>query len=425
VVREFAALYRAFSQNQASQLPELPVQYADFACWQRRWLVDDELERQIAYWRECLKGAPSVLELPTDHPRPQVMTYRGANVSFDIPPALAEQARALSRQANATPFMLLLAVFKVLLSRYSGQRDISVGTPVANRNRLEIEGLIGFFANTLVLRSDLSANPTFAALLEQVKRRVLDAQSHQDLPFEKLVEALQPERDTRRSPLFQVMFVLQDHQRLTLSLPGLDIAVVEDEGQTAKFDLTLYIQDWPDGRMTGIVEYNTDLFEHASMERLAQHYLALLQGALARPQEAISELPLLSDQEKGQILHAWNATEVDYPKDRCIHQLFEDQAERTPDAIALKFEDQNLSYAELNAKANQLAHYLSARGVGPDVLVGICIERSLEMVIGLLGILKAGGAYVPLDPNYPEERLAFMLADIAPPVVLTQAELAA
>ncbi|WP_374089708.1 amino acid adenylation domain-containing protein [Methylomicrobium lacus] len=425
LVREVAALYRAFSQNQASPLPELPLQYADFACWQRRWLVGDELERQIAYWRERLEGAPSVLELPTDYSRPQVMTYRGANVSFEIPPALAAQAKTLSNQKNVTPFMLLLAVFKVLLSRYSGQHDISVGTPVANRNRLEIEGLIGFFVNTLVLRSDLSATPTFAALLEQVKRRVLDAQSHQDLPFEKLVEALQPERDTSRSPLFQVMFVLQDHQRLTLSLPGLDIAMVEDEGQTAKFDLTLYIQDWPDGRMTGIVEYNTDLFAHASMERLARHYLTLLQGALARPQAAISELPLLGEQEQRQILHTWNATAVDYPKDRCIHQLFEAQAELTPNTIALTFEAQSLSYAELNAKANRLAHCLVARGVGPDVLVGLCIERSLEMVIGLLGILKAGGAYVPLDPHYPEERLAFMLADIAPPWVLTQAELAA
>ncbi|AEG01888.1 non-ribosomal peptide synthetase [Methylomonas methanica] len=424
LVKEFAALYSTFVQNQPSPLPELPIQYADFACWQRRWLVGDELERQLNYWPEQLGSASGFLELPTDHPRPSVMTYRGATQCFNIEPDLAQQIRVSSKQHNVTLFILLLTAFKLLLSRYSGQSDICVGTPVANRNRQEIENLIGFFVNTLVLRSDLSANPNFAELLGQVKSTVLDAQNHQDLPFEKLVEALQTERDPSRTPLFQVMFVLQNHDKLSLSLPGLEIAVVEDTSQTAKFDLTLHIQDWPDGRLSGAVEYNTDLFEAETIERFTRHYLILLQAAIKRPQVRVSELPLLSHTETRKILHDWNDTDVEYPQNRCVHQLFEAQVEQTPDAIALSFEGKHLSYAKLNTKANQLAHYLIERGVGPDVLVGICIERSLEMVIGLLGILKAGGAYVPLDPNYPEERLTFMLDDIKPIVVLTQAQFA-
>lgn len=419
LVREFAALYRAFSQHQASPLPELPIQYADFACWQRRWLAGEELERQIGYWQTQLAGTPGVLDLPTDHPRPAVMAYRGANLSFEIPPALAQQIRTMSSQHNVTLFMLMLATFKILLSRYSGQADISVGTPVANRNRQEIEGLIGFFVNTLVLRSDLSANPTFTALLAQIKHIVLDGQNHQDLPFEKLVEALQPERDPSRSPLFQVMFVLQNHEKLTLSLPGLEIGMLEDQSQTAKFDLTLHIQDWPDGRLSGSVEYSTALFEAETIERFIQHYLMLLQAAVGKPQMRVSELQLLTGEEKRQILEDWNATAAVYPQNLCLHQLFEVQAGRTPNAIALTFEEQSLTYAELNAKANQLAHYLIEQGVGPDVLVGICLERSLEMVIGLLGILKAGGAYVPLDPAYPEERLALMVEDAGVCLLLT------
>ncbi|WP_415878280.1 amino acid adenylation domain-containing protein [Methylomonas sp. TEB] len=424
LVKEFAALYRAFARHQASPLAELPIQYADFACWQRHWLSGEELDRQIGYWRERLEGASCVLELPTDRPRPALMTYRGAHYGFEIPPALALQARALSNRYNVSLFMLLLSVFKLLLSRHSGQTDVSVGTPVANRNRREIEDLIGFFVNTLVLRSDLSANPTFAELLEQIRTTVLDAQNHQDLPFEKLVEALQPARDASSSPLFQVMFVLQNHDGLALSLPDLEVAVLEDDSRTAKFDLTLHIQDWPNGRLRGSFEYNTDLFDAETVARWARHYLILLQAALERPQMRIFELPMLTDGEKRRLLEDWNATEVEYPQGRCIHQLFEAQVEKTPNAVALSFEDRSLTYTELNAKANQLAHYLIAQGLGPDILVGICIERSLEMVIGLLGILKAGGAYVPLDPNYPEERLAFMLDDIAPIAVLTQAKFA-
>jgi myxalamid-type nonribosomal peptide synthetase MxaA len=423
LVKEFAALYRAFSQNQASPLAELPIQYADFACWQRRWLSGDVLERQLGYWRQNLEAMSDVLELPTDRPRPAVMTYRGAHLGFEIPAAVAQQARTLSRQHNATLFMLLLAVFKLLLSRYSGQSDLCVGTPVANRNRQEIEPLIGFFVNTLVLRSDVSANPTFAEFLAQIKRTVLDAQQHQDLPFEKLVDALQLARDPCRSPLVQVMFVLQNLDTLTLRLPGLDVAVLEDDTRTAKFDLTLHIQAWPDGHLSGSVEYNTDLYDAATIERFVRHYGVLLDAAVRQPQRRVSELPLLTEREARQMLYDWNATEMDYPKGRCIHQLFEAQVERMPNTVALTFENQSLTYAELNARANQLAHYLIEYGVGPDVPVGICLERSLEMVIGLLGILKAGGAYVPLDPAYPEERLAFMLDDAGAGFLLSRAGL--
>ncbi len=422
LVKEFTSLYRAFSQGQVSPLADLAIQYADFACWQRRCLVGGELERQLDYWRQRLDGASFVLDLPTDRPRPAVMTYCGASLNFEIPLPLAQRVREVGKQHNVTLFMLMLAVFELQLSRYSGQNDICVGTPVANRHRHEVEDLIGFFVNTLVLRGDLSANPCFADFLTQVKTSVLDAQHHQNLPFEKLVEALQPERDPSRSPLFQAMFVLANQDKLELSLPGLEISVPEGRSEVAKFDLTLHIQDWPDGRISGMWEYNTDLFDADTIVRFDQHYRQLLEAAVERPQMRVSELPLLNEAEKRQILEDWNATETDYPQECCIHQLIEAQVEQTPDAVALSFENKRLTYAELNAKANQLAHYLIERGVGPEVLIGICIERSLEMVIGLLGILKAGGAYVPLDPNYPEERLAFMLDDIAPIVVLTQAK---
>jgi amino acid adenylation domain-containing protein/thioester reductase-like protein len=420
LVKEFSALYRAFTQGLVAPLAELPIQYADFACWHRQWLSGEVLERQVQYWRQQLDGAPLVLDLPTDRPRPAVMTYRGAKLSFELSLETAQAIRALSRQHNVTLFMALLAVFQLLLSRYSGQADLCVGSPVANRNRPEIEGVIGFFVNTLVLRADLSTNPTVAELLAQIKTTVLDAQQHQDLPFEKLVEVLQPERDPSRSPLFQVMFVLAKQEPLTLSLPDLSVELIDDSGKVAKFDLTLHIQDLPDGRISASWEYNTDLFDTSSIEQLERHYQQLLQAIVAQPQSKVSELPLLSEAETRQILTDWNATEVEYPQDRCIHQLFEAQVEKTPDAIALTFEDQNLSYADLNAKANQLAHYLIERGVGPDVLVGICLERSLEMVIGLLGILKAGGAYVPLDPNYPAERRALIFADAGVKLLLTR-----
>ena len=420
LVKEFTALYEAFSQNLPSPLAELPIQYADFACWQRRWLTGKALEQQLTFWRKQLTGASHVLEFPADYARSATMSYRGAEVDFEIPLVLSEQIRALSTKQNVTLFMFLLAVFKILLSRYSNQYDISVGTPVAGRNHLEIEGLIGFFVNTLVLRSNLAGNPTFIALLAQIKEIVLAAQCHQDLPFEKLVEVLQPERDSSRSPLFQVMFVLQNQEKFAFNLPNLEISVIENKSQTAKFDLTLHIQDWSNGKLSGTIEYNIDLFECATIEQVIRHYLQLLQAVVDQPCERIFELPLLNAEEKQKILHTWNASRVDYPQDCSIHQLFEMQVAQIPNAIALKFGNQSLTYAELNKKANQLAHYLSNQGIGSDISVGICLERSLEMVIGLLGILKAGGAYVPIDPHYPVERISYMLKDAGVKLLVTK-----
>ncbi len=296
--------------------------------------------------------------------------------------------------------MLLLAAFQVLLARYSGQDDIAVGSPIAGRGRREFEGLIGFFVNTLVLRTDLSGNPRFRDLLARVRESALEAYAHQDVPFEKLVEELKPQRDLSRSPLIQVMFALQNAPGGELALPGLEVTAQALDTATAKFDLTLSLTERPEG-LRGVLEYATDLFDAATIERMAGHFTTLLEGIVAQPETPIGELPLLTPAERHQLLVQWNDTAVDYPRDQCIHQLFEEQVARTPDAVAVVFEDRQLTYAELNARANQLAHYLRTLGVGPDVLVGLCLERSLELVVGLLGILKAGGAYLPLDPSYP------------------------
>ena len=424
MIREFATLYQAFSQGECSPLKDLTIQYADFACWQRRRLVGDVLQQQIDYWQNKLDGAPSLLELPADRPRPAVMSCCGAQHRFEIPAALAEKIHKISRRYDATLFMLLLAAFKILLFRYSHQQDICVGTPVANRNRLEIEGLIGFFVNTLVLRSDLSGNPQFDDLLAQVRNTVLDAQNHQDLPFEQLVEALHPQRNLSYSPLFQVMFVLQNQTGRSLKLPDLEIGAIDDDSKVAKFDLTLHIHE-DHGELTGSLEYTTALFDPATIARVAQHYVTLLQGIVDAPQTRLYELPLLTMEERRQILIDWNSTQAAFPTDRCLHQLFEAQAEKTPDADAVAFAGQTSSYAELNAKANQLAHYLRSKGIGPDVPVGLCVERSLAMVVGMLGIMKAGGAYVPIDPHYPEQRIAYMLNDARIAVLLTRQRLAA
>lgn len=423
LMREFAALYPALSRGEQSPLAELPVQYADFACWQRNRLVGDVLQQQTDYWRNKLDGAPSLLELPADRPRPAVMGHCGAQHRFELTEALAEQIHKLGRRYDATLFMLLLTAFKILLFRYSRQQDICVGTPIANRNRLEIEGLIGFFVNTLVLRSDLSGNPQFDALLAQVRNTVLDAQNHQDLPFEQLVEALHPERNLSYSPLFQVMFVLQNQTGQPLKLPDLEICAIDDDNKVSKFDLTLHIRE-DQGKLSGSFEYNTELFDPGTIARFAGHYAALLQGIVDAPQTRLYELPLLTIEERQKILVDWNATQADFPADRCLYQLFEAQAEKLPDADAVAFAGRSLSYAGLNAKANQLAHYLRCKGVGPNVLVGLCVERSLEMVIGMLGIMKAGGAYVPIDPHYPDQRIEFMLNDARIDVLLTRQALA-
>lgn len=425
LIREMAVLYDAFSSGRSSPLPALLIQYADFAHWQRQWLQGEVLETQLAYWKAQLVGAPPLLEVPTDHPRPAVQTFRGAHQSVVLPATLTEGFKVLSRQEGATLFMTLLAAFKVLLFRYTSQDDLIVGTPVANRNRLEIEGLIGFFVNTLVLRTDLSGNPSFRELVRRVREVCLGAYVHQDLPFERLVEELHLERNLSRNPLFQVMFVLENAALRSLELPGLTVSPVEAESETAHFDLTLQIVETAQG-LTAVLVYNTDLFEAATIARMLGHFQTLLEAVVAHPEQRLSDLPLLPAAERRQLLVEWNDTKTDHSQDDlCIHQLFEAQVKQTPDAIAVVFEGEPLTYRELNRRTNQLAHHLRALGVGPEVPVGICLERSLEMVIGLLGILKAGGAYVPLDPAYPAERLAFMLEDAQPPVLLTQERLVA
>jgi amino acid adenylation domain-containing protein len=421
-VRELTELYQAFCTGKPPVLPELPVQYADFALWQRQWLTGEILETQLHYWKEQLKNAPNLLELPTDRARPAVQTFRGGYYYAAFSKELSAELATLSKQVGVTLFMTLLAAFQTFLYRYSGQDDIVVGTPVAGRNRRELEGLIGFFVNTLVLRTDLGGNPSFEQLLDRVREVALQGYTHQDLPFEQLVEALQPTRNLSYTPLFQVMFALDDAGVTSMELLDLAVSSYSVESATAKFDLTLSMENTADG-LVAEWEYNSDLFDETTIVRMAEHFQTLLEGIVANSKQAISELPLLTPAERQQLLVEWNNTAKDYPQEKCIYQLFEEQVERTPDAVAVVFEEKQLTYRELNAKANQLANYLRSLGVEPEVLVGICVERSLEMIIGLLGILKAGGAYVPLDPNYPSERLAFMLEDSSVPVLLTQERL--
>ena len=421
LIRELAAVYTDFVDNKPSTLPELPIQYADFALWQREWLQGEQLQTHLDYWKQQLGGDLPILSLPTDRPRPAVQTFAGKTLSFVLPNSLTEELKSLSKQEGVTLFMTLLAGFKTLLYRYTGQADILVGSPIANRNRAEIENLIGFFVNTLVLRTDLSGNPSFRELLGRVREATLGAYAHQDLPFEKLVEELQPERNLSRTPLFQVMFAFQNAPTATLELPGLNIQTLEAESETAKFDLTLTIQNTAE-ELTGTIEYNTDLFDETTISRLVKHFETLLTGIVANPQQQLGNLPLLTTTEQQQLLQ-WNDTKTDFGNQLCLHQLFEVQVEKTPDAVAVVFENQQLTYRELNTRANQLAHYLQKLGVGPEVLVGICVERSLFMIVNILAILKAGGGYVPLDTAYPQERLGYMLADAQITVLLTQKHL--
>jgi len=423
LMRELAVLYEAFSTGKPASLPALPIQYADFAICQREWLSGEVLESQLGYWKQQLGGELPVLELPTDRPRPPVQTYRGARQSFQLSKDLTDALNALSRREGVTLFMTLLAAFKVLLYRYTGQEDIIVGSPIANRNRAEVEGLIGFFVNTLVLRSDLSGTPIFRELLGRVREVALAAYARQDLPFERLVEELQPERDMSYNPLFQVMFVLQNAPMPDGKFSNLTLSSLEVDSQTTQFDLTLSLTETEQG-LIGAFGYNTDLFDEATIARTVSHLQTLLEGVVANPDKRICELPILTEAERRQLLVKWNDTAADYPLDKCIHQLFEEQVERTPDNVAVVFEDQQLTYRELNARANQLAHYLQKLGVGSEVLVGICVEPSLEMVISVLSTLKAGGTFVPLDPTYPKERLTFMIEDAQPLVLLIQQRLA-
>ncbi|WP_313707973.1 non-ribosomal peptide synthetase, partial [Planktothrix agardhii] len=421
-IQELTTFYNAYTKGLEPLLKELPIQYADFALWQREYLQGEILQNQLNYWEKQLAAAPALLHLPTDRPRPPEQRFEGDRIRCLLSSELSQGLNRLSREKGVTLFMTLLTAFKVLLYRYTGQTDILVGTPIANRTRSELAGLIGFFVNTLVLRTDLAGNPSFSEALKQVRKTATDAYDHQDLPFEMLVEALQPERNMSYTPLFQVMFGLDNEVLNEIDLEGIKATSQPLEFKKAKFDLSLFIQVKEAG-MTAHWEYNTDLFNGETIERMNGHFLTLLEGIIANPGERISQLPLLTKSEQQQLLIDWNNTEVDYPTDKCIYQLFEEQVERTPNAVAVVFEEQELTYNELNCRANQLAHYLQSLGVKPDELVGICVERSLEMIVGLLGILKAGGAYVPLDPEYPQERLSFMLEDAGLKVLLTQQKL--
>ena len=420
--RELGVLYEAFSNGRPSPLPALPMQYADFVASQREWLRGAELGNQLHYWRQQMDGALGMIELRPDRDRPAARSYRGAVAAWALPAALSSALADLSRQEGATLFVTLLAAFQTLLYRYSGQEDIVVGSPIAGRNQTEIEGLIGFFVNILALRSNLSGNPSFRTLLGRTREVAFAAYAHEDLPFEKLVEELQPQRDLSRPPFFQVTFAFQNVPMQPMELAGLVVTPMPVHNGTTKFDLSLHVREGIKG-LEAEVEYCTDMFDAETITRLLGHYEALLKGIVANPDERIGQLPLLSRAEQQQMLVEWNNTSTDYPHESCIHELFEAQVERTPEATAVVFGQQRLTYRELNQRANRLAHHLCALGVGPEVLVGICADRSTDMIIGLLGILKAGGAYVPLDPAYPKERLAFMLTDTRAPVLVTQQRL--
>jgi aspartate racemase len=419
--RELERDYTAFTTG-GEALPAPPIQYADYALWQRQYLQGEREETQLAYWKRQLAGMPSVLDLPTDYPRPAMQTYRGTQQSFAFPQSLSASLKTLSQRQGVTLFMTLLAALQTLLHRYAGQDDIVVGSPIAGRGRSETEELIGLFVNNLVLRTDLSGNPTFEELLQRVREVTLGAYSHSDLPFERLVEVLQPERSLSHAPLFQVMFAFQNVPRSPLRFPGLELSPLDVNSGVSKFDLTLSM--WEEaGELQGTLEYSTDLFAAATIRRMLGHFQTLLEGIAAHPTQRLWALPLLTPAERQQLLVEWNATAAAYPREMCLHTLFEEQVERMPHAVAAIYDNENLSYQTLNQRANQLAHYLQGCGVGPGTLVGLLIERSLEMLVGLLGVLKAGGAYVPLDPAYPPERLSFMVRDSQVAVLVTQPHL--
>nr|WP_306464213.1 non-ribosomal peptide synthetase [Corallococcus exiguus] len=417
--RELPVLYACASAGVPSVLPPLPVQYADYAVWQRTWLTGSVLEEQARWWKELLQGTPP-LELPTDRPRPAAQSYAGAAHAFHLPRELSEPLFALGRREGATSFMVLMALFQVLLSRASGQDDFAVGTPIAGRSRPEVEGLLGCFVNTLAFRARLDGAPGFRELITRVKQQALGGYARQDMPFEQLVDVLQVPRDLSRTPVFQtVLNVINVPAAQTTGGAGLQIGGVDVPVTTSKFDLSLEVWEQRDGLRCRL-EYSTALFDAATLERMAEHLTVLAKAVVAAPDAPVSTLSLLTPAAREQVLRGWNDTRVDFPAGATLHHLFESQAERTPEAIALQFEDQRLSYAQLDARANQLAHHLRARGAGPETLVGVCMERSLEMVVALLGVLKAGAAYVPLDPATPAERLAGMLEDTAAPVLLVQ-----
>ncbi|HEV2659350.1 MAG TPA: condensation domain-containing protein, partial [Ktedonobacteraceae bacterium] len=405
---ELHKLYDAFSRGEASPLAPLTLQYADFAAWQREVQHKEAVVKELAYWKEQLAGIPQVLELPSDHPRPAVQRYRGSMQTFAFSRRLTEALKALSRQEGVTLYMTVTAAFQTLLHRYSGQNDLVIGTVTSDRKRPEVQGLVGYFLNTLVLRTNMDGDPTFRELLGRVREVVLSARRHEDVPFEYVVKELQPERTLSYSPVVQVLLAYQP------SLPELPsnwtCSQVDVQTNTSKFDLSVEIDERAEG-LIGRFVYNTDLFEDATIVRMIGHMETLLEGIVANPEQQIEKLPLLKDDERRTLLVDWNATQAAYPEDVCVHQLIEEQVTRTPQATAVSFEQERLSYRELNKRANQLAHRLRELGVGPNVLVAVCMHRSLELVVGILAVLKAGGAYVPVDADYPQDRIAFMLED--------------
>ena len=422
LVNELSALYGGFLRGEDDPLPELAIQYADYAVWQRRWIEGEILQQQATYWKTALAGAPALLELPSDHPRPAQHDFTGGLAELVLDEPLASGLKALSRRYGTTLFITLLAGWATLLSRLSGQQDMVIGTPTANRGRAEIENLIGFFVNTLAVRLDLSGSPSVSELLARVMAQAITAQQHQDIPFEQVVELAQPVRSLAHSPLFQVMFAWQNKQG-EFNLPGLELVPLTPSFyRSAKFDLTLFLQE-AGQTVVGGIEYATSIFEPATIERYLGYFRNLLEAMVANDNQAVDRLPILTASERHQLLYGWNDTKTEFPWDKCVHELFEEQVRKSPDAVAVVFEKQQLSYAELNRRANQLAHHLRALGVKPDARVAICAERSFEMVVALLAVLKAGGAYVPLDPAYPPERLRFMIEDSKPAALLTQSHL--
>lgn len=432
LIRELGEIYAALVENKPIALPELPIQYADFAHWQREWLQGEVLLTQLRYWKQQLKDVP-LLNLPGAAARSLVQNHRGASQLLELPQQLLDALEELSQQAGVTLFMTLLAAFKTLLHRYTGQIDIAIGSPIANRHRSELEGLIGFLVNSLVLRTNLAGEPTFRELLNRVRDVTLAAYAHQDLPFEKLVEELQPVRSLGQNPLFQVVFALQNTPMEQLELPGLVLSPVELETKTSRFDLELYVwkctdnfrslwgKGWQhsDG-LRGVIVYNTDLFDSTTIASVRHHFQTLVEGIVANPDTPLSALQLLTTQEQQELLDRWERNQSSYPENVCIHQLFEQQVRKKPTAIAVKFGNQQFTYQALNRGSNQLARYLQKLGINSEMLVGICLERSVEAIAAMLAVLKAGGAYVPLDPSYPSERLHFMLEDAGITVVITK-----
>ena len=424
LVKELSGLYSGYVRGEKNRLPELAIQYADYAVWQRKWMEGEVLREQAEYWKEALAGAPALLALPTDYARPPEQSYAGGYVELVLDKDLTRGLKDLSRRHAATLYMTLLAAWAALLGKLSGQEEVVVGTPIANRGRLEIEGLIGFFVNTLAIRVETGGSGTIGELLERVKTRTLTAQQHQDIPFERVVELLNPVRSLGHSPLFQAMFAWQNTERGKLDLAGLEARQLESSRfRAAKFDLTLVLWEAGD-RIVGGLEYASALFEPGTIELYGGYFRRLLQGMVADETLVVERLPLLSREERQRILYEWNDTAREYPSEKCVHELFEEEAERVPEAVAVEYEEQQLTYRELNRRSTELAHHLLRLGVKPEQRIAICVERSLEMIVGLLGVLKAGAAYVPLDPAYPDDRITHMLKDSGAVALLTSAKLA-